>query len=1011
MSDRPEPFSSNQSAASHLQAGGNITIESIAQSNTTYLAKPDFFEPNLEQFKPPKFISPKVTPDLIALIIEQNLLVLGESPDIDKAGLARHLAWCLREEIQQRSTSGGQNIPIKEWYRSSDPQRLDVAFQETETTAIFILPQILPQHVEQNLTQIQQAASANGHYAIASTNVPRTSWKLSESESRFWHGLSADDLYSTDDLAKVLIEQLQEDKKPLPPGLTEGIFETDRQIGNLTLQEVAEQLKTPERIARFVELLHAEEESLSNEDISELIELAQNNKEVLRQWFHKILQPSERLLALGLNFFDGLFDDQCMAGVGELVEHEWHRREPSLRALDYCDLDNLHNFFRLVEIQTEKTRKFESWLPEQRRTLFEVAWDSYRLRLQTALPVLVELVAKSVNQKFYEQRLYGIPVGQNLYSTELRRKQLRSMIAEAISDIGLIDSREVRETLLQLAAHSNRGVQAVAVQAMERWREYGRDRELFDTLKYLLDSERRGEKKGENPKDNILSTIALTIGYAAKYDTPQSLPESSGLSESLCELMTQLSENSSPSVLNSFGLFTLRMVVPLHLVQLRDILRDMTQNTDLIPGISESLRVTYPKNPEAVLRTLDLWYSDCLNTLPQLPQSTDEEMTLRQTLLATVALTYTRIQCTHEIDSVTDSEAFGYLHLVFTEDMHPLVRQTVTDDICKLCLDSDRYFQRLEPQLRNLVAKFTEKERDRIIEALTEVYRKQREKLQGDGTEMAADGVRFPAWINPVRQSTLLEDAMFHWLRSDDNSAAQMIGARLVLGEPLNSKKLLKTLDSWLQRCIQNRPAEYETLLAAIALISIQVQCEEKANKKIASGAFKRLQTILVEERHPFVEKTIINALSTISERCLQRIKPNLKTLVTNDTNRQGYRMFAILTQVYRRREGLEGNNIVTEEAIRSWLNTDENATIPQRETGATRDFGSASEQQEEGTKRETPQQDVTQKNANPFNAQVILLMLILSFISCLLSYSLVNLALRAPVPVPESLPNSEFKS
>ncbi len=1018
MSDRPEPFPSNQSAASNLQAGRDITIESISQSITTNQAKPEFFEPKLEpeQFKPPKFISPKVAPDFIKLLREQNLLVLAESLDIDKAGLARYLAWRLSEELQQQPISDGQNIPIKEWYRSSDPQTLDVALQETETTTIFILPQILPLHIEQDLSQLQQTAFSNGHYIIATTNIPKSSWKLSDSESKFWQGLPIEGLYSTDDLAKVLIDRLKEVKKPLPPDLLDENVETHLQLANPTLQEVVQRLKTPERIARFVELLTAEEASLSKEAIGKLIELAQNNKEVLRQWFHKILKPHEQLLALGLNFFDGLFDDQCMAGVGELVEHEWHRREPSLRALDYCDLDNLHNFFRLVEIQAEKTRKFESWLPEQRRMLFEVAWDSYRLRLQTALPVMVELVEKSVSPKSYERTVYGIRVGQNLYSTDLRRKQLRSVIAEAISDIGLIESREIQETLLQLAAHSNPGVQAVAAQAMERWREYGRDRELFDTLKILLNSERRSEKKGENPKDNILSTIALTIGYAAKYDTPWKLPESSGLSEELCELMKQLSENSSPSVLNSFGLLTLRMVVPLHLVQLRDMLRDMTQHTDLIPDISESLRVTYLKNSEEVLRTLNLWYADCLQTLPQLPQSTDEEIPLRQTLLATVALTYARIQCTKGINSVTDNEAFRHLHLIFSEEMHSLVRKTVINDLCNLCIQSDRYFQRLEPQLRNLVAKFTQDERDRIIEALTKVYQKQREKLQDGDTEMAVDGVRFPAWINPVRQSTALEDAMFHWLRSEDNPTAQMIGAILVLGEPLNSKEVSKTLDIWYQRCIQIRPAEYETWLAAIALISIQVQCDEKVNQNSAKGAFKRLQTIILGERHPFVEKAIINALSNLSERCFQRVKPKLKTLVADPTGEQRYQIVEILTHVYQRREGLERSHAEIERAILSWLNTGEETRANYSTAKRSVNFTPTPEHQEESPENKVPRQTNSlgkEIKDGIFDIKIALVFLVglLSFyISFLIAYFMATAVQKPPASTQPPLSNSRVE-
>ncbi|MEW6493599.1 MAG: hypothetical protein AB1589_13995 [Cyanobacteriota bacterium] len=456
------------------------------------------------------------------------------------------------------------------------------------------------------------------------------------------------------------------------------------------------------------------------------------------------------------------------------------------------------------------------------------------------------------------------------------------------------------------------------------------------------------------------------------------------------------------------------MVVPLHVVQLRDILRDMTRHTDLIPYISESLREAYLKNPEEVLTTLDLWYTEYLQPLPQLPQSIEQEkIPLRQTLLATVALTYARIQCTKRISSVTDSEAFGHLHLIFSEEMHPLVRKTVIND---LCLQTDRYFQRLESQLRNLVAKFTEDERDCIIEALTKVYQKQREKLQGGDTQMTVDRVRFPAWINLERQSTALEDAMFRWLRSEDNATAQMIGAILVLGEPLNSKEVSKTLESWYQRCIQTRPPEYETWLAAIALISIEVQCDEKGNQNIAKGAFNRLQIIILGERHLFVKKTIVNALSNLSERCFQRIKPKLKTLVADSTDNQRYQIVEILIQVYQRREDVERSHAGMEQAMLSWLNASEDIRANRSTAKRSVNFTPTPEHQEESPENKVPRQTKSlgreiKDGISDVKIGLVFLLGFLSFyISFLIAYFMATAVQNPPASTQPPLSNSRLE-
>lgn len=137
----------------------------------------------------------------------------------------------------------------------------------------------------------------------------------------------------------------------------------------------------------------------------------------------------------------------------------WQRRDPSLRALDYCDLDNLLNFFNFTETKTQGTF-VEVRFPKQRQMLLKVAWGSHRRQILAALPILVNLVKNSVRR--FEQELYG---------SSVRCDQLRRVISETISDIGLISSDAVEDTLINIAANEDIRVQTVAAQAMALWRD------------------------------------------------------------------------------------------------------------------------------------------------------------------------------------------------------------------------------------------------------------------------------------------------------------------------------------------------------------------------------------------------------------------------------------------------------------------------------------------------------------------------------------------------------------
>ena len=232
---------------------------------------------------------------------------------------------------------------------------------------------------------------------------------------------------------------------------------------------------------------------------------------------------------------------EFFAALEQLVERVWQRRDSSLRALDYCDLDKLRNFFSFAgKNEKEETVKIAS--SRQRRLLLKVAWGSHRRQILSAIPILVSLVKGSLNNFSLE-----------LYGTEERSARLRRVTAETLSDIGLVsqDWKVVEEHLLSLASSRHIEVQAVAAYALARWRTsaneegiYGNedtveedaDARLFDIIKRwqetaqinsLIESfiENGDHEKSTKPVHYISATVALMVGFASEADACDQMPD------------------------------------------------------------------------------------------------------------------------------------------------------------------------------------------------------------------------------------------------------------------------------------------------------------------------------------------------------------------------------------------------------------------------------------------------------------------------------------------------------
>jgi hypothetical protein len=652
MSDRPAPENVQQTAdIKDIQSGRDTIIGDINKTINQYIQQQnDWVErESLEEYKSPYFPSPIKIELLLKQILNQRLLVLGGDHE-DKSDLALHLAVKLRDLLLAHS--GESNISIWEWNSISNTQSLFAGIRREgiqeinrnrKAPAILFLPEIQPQH---NLNQISQAAVTGNSYVIATAKTPVDKWAVTDNQRRSfcWEPSIKQPLYKSEDLGTVIVHRLNDRTKT----------QLSREVALYLQQLVAEQLQTFVRVTDCIQLLGTEQKALSRETVLKAVENAQRGREInLKEWFRN-LEPREQLLALGLNLFDGLFEDQFFAALEQVVRNVWQQRDSTLRALDYCDLENLGNYFEFSKItaydyhsnnfkfvKTDdgaieiEISRIEIRNPNDRRLLFKIAWDTHRRQIINGLSEIVQIVKESVKKE---------PDNWELYGNLIRRNHLHSTIAQTLSDIGLVSTSAiaaVKDTLLQLASHPTFEVRNVAAIALARWYLDGRERELFATLRQFWSiavETKSDSQETEEWQNYIGSTVAMTISYAAVNATKNKF-----LKEFI-NWVKELSESKNLIVRAYFGYHTLSYLVPGHLLDMEATLREIAQNhSDLNDAIAHSLALAYTVRPNEVQNILDSWYQQSSKNLSAPNNNAAAEIKFGR-LMATVALTYGELE-------------------------------------------------------------------------------------------------------------------------------------------------------------------------------------------------------------------------------------------------------------------------------------------------------------------------------------------------------------------------------
>ncbi len=738
----------------------------------------------------------------LQLLKRYRMLMVGGGNRLDKGRFIKHIAYLLNEEWEKDITAAEQlqvelgddmpnndGLPLVEVDSNAElgevlelmvAENVEVAeeviipkplifracfsrvslydlskmMQEATDTTVFILPQIQPYDLGFSVAALQTLAKDYNHFLLISTDISLKAWRFIEVPP-YWLTIKTDIAYTRQTLAVFLKNELAK----------KGLKKAERSIFQC-LEDDEIVFSTPEQITIFTQYLRQYRHEISREVVEQAlvyINLAQP-KLLLEQWF-EALSKREKLVALGLNLFDGLYDEQLFRALEEF-NAQLTPSEDALKNLDYIHLEPLYAFFKLEKIGIEEQR-IKGKFPHQRLHLLQIAWNTHRRYVLSVLPVWVKMV---VNSRFYR-------LDPELYGTYERRRCLRSVASNALRDISVLSLQATQNTLLQLAANQDIAVQAVAARALAQWRMYGMDKELFALIDDWLNNpqheeavqlhrnESRTSVADEKPIAYIKSTIALLIGYAAAYDEPNHLHPQ------LQEWLEILVKEDSSIIKNRLAALTLPMVIHHHHLQLKEFLFESTKYQHFIIPTAVGLAQTYHLNPLEVRDLLEEWLYYTQETVVY--RIDVNEFTNRDKVLATVIFTYGLINYEQSESIIPLETAYQLLEELRSIEFQPTIKKVLLHTMLRMI---ERNFAIDTPHTIRFITNIDEKERAIIVQTFLAKYLQQRADLEGEGDIFHFKGYELLSWLNKpdLRPITEIEKLVDTWLQSPYDGLKQI---------------------------------------------------------------------------------------------------------------------------------------------------------------------------------------------------------------------------------------------
>ena len=749
-------------------------------NNNVYTAQGDFNiynETRSEGFlkiEPPqaRLEDPPDTSALEHKLKNQGVLLLG-GPYRDKLTIAYQMAACISVN---NSINNEMPRQVMEWNQGAGWRNVVHAIERESAPSILLLPNLLPQHIDLEIARIKTSANANHHLVLITTEQPLASW-THLSVDGFWVNLDPRSLFDPDVLDGRLHRLLKQDSHRLPAGAFNDRHGKDEPtLGGVALSDIACRLQDTSDVDFFIQQVVRWDAARAFDStvVDQLIAKATSLGSQIKTWFHAKLDTDEKILALGLGFFDGFYEDQFFSAMEQWVTHIRAYGNPWQRTFDYEDINSLRHFFNDVGNEIEG-RRFKTRGASYQRGVFEAAWSNHRRLLLGALPALVQMAARSVPGRFDSMELYG---------NDDKCEQIRRNVSDILSCLGRLSVHNVQTALLHLASDKDVRVQSVAARAMAQWRESSASDQLNDmsdrlfeilenwqgntrlhgTVKAILDNTDPEHTVG--PLEHIRATIALTLAYAAGYDKP------GALAERVQRLLMQLAVEPNNFVRQRFEGYTLPCVVLKHLAQLRDerLLHQMLIcSPRLAVHIGKSLAYAYQDKPHEVMKTLSQMYQESQGPRQKGPP--------RGLLLRTLAYTYGKIDY-GDRGPLSVKAGFEQLRKMLELEREPEVRGAV---IYAVFEQSRSRLDVVERFLAELLPEVDSNEQNYLIEYFRDLYLDQRTTQSGFSEWMVipkdvlgVQGMRVPIWTESARPNlTGVEKVLLCWLRGERTQAAQ----------------------------------------------------------------------------------------------------------------------------------------------------------------------------------------------------------------------------------------------
>jgi hypothetical protein len=367
----------------------------------------DFFRPNLDDYRMPRFPRLSLTGKLIGQLRRGRILLLTGELAIDTHEIARYLAGYLCDLLAREAANGNGRVAEYQEWSGLNGQDIDTILERYTEPTIFILPKLHPQHIDYNYQKLRRALGSN-HYAIASIDYahPWQQWASEEPAlASSLQRLTFAETYPPRILAdffETFVGEAQIDPRRFRTGI-----DGRPRIGSQSIEQIAAQLQTPRRVREFVRQLSALPLGglFTAQHVTESLK-ATHGGNTLRSWYqHVDEQRHHHLLALAIYLFDGLAEKQFFAAVDMAIAQAWRQRDPWLRSLDYKDLAYLEHFFQFVSTK-QGTRVIRTRSTEERRMLLDIIWDEQRRSIASTLHVFYDYISQSQIPQPYSE-LYG----------------------------------------------------------------------------------------------------------------------------------------------------------------------------------------------------------------------------------------------------------------------------------------------------------------------------------------------------------------------------------------------------------------------------------------------------------------------------------------------------------------------------------------------------------------------------------------------------------------------------